>query len=149
MKIVIQRVAHSNVKVDNEIVGEIKQGLMLLIGIQEEDNEEDANWLVQKILNLRIFSDEEGKLNRSILDIKGELLCISQFTLLADYKKGNRPSFIKAAKPEVAIPLFEYIKTEFAKSGLRVERGVFGADMQVSLQNDGPVTIVMDSKTKA
>lgn len=149
MKIVIQRVAHSNVKVDNEIVGEIKQGLMLLIGIQEEDNEEDANWLVQKILNLRIFSDEEGKLNRSILDIKGELLCISQFTLLADYKKGNRPSFIKAAKPEVAIPLFEYIKTEFAKSGLRVESGVFGADMQVSLQNDGPVTIVMDSKTKA
>lgn len=149
MKIVIQRVAHSNVKVDNEIVGEIKQGLMLLIGIQEDDNEEDANWLVQKILNLRIFSDEEGKLNRSILDIKGELLCISQFTLLADYKKGNRPSFIKAAKPEVAIPLFEYIKTEFAKSGLRVESGVFGADMQVSLQNDGPVTIVMDSKTKA
>lgn len=149
MKIVIQRVAHSNVKVDNEIVGEIKQGLMLLIGIQEEDNEDDANWLVQKILNLRIFSDEEGKLNRSILDIKGELLCISQFTLLADYKKGNRPSFIKAAKPEVAIPLFEYIKTEFAKSGLRVESGVFGADMQVSLQNDGPVTIVMDSKTKA
>lgn len=149
MKIVIQRVVHSNVKVDNEIVGEIKQGLMLLIGIQEEDNEEDANWLVQKILNLRIFSDEEGKLNRSILDIKGELLCISQFTLLADYKKGNRPSFIKAAKPEVAIPLFEYIKMEFAKSGLRVESGVFGADMQVSLQNDGPVTIVMDSKTKA
>lgn len=149
MKIVIQRVAHSNVKVENEIVGEIKQGLMLLIGIQEEDNEEDANWLVQKILNLRIFSDEEGKLNRSILDIKGELLCISQFTLLADYKKGNRPSFIKAAKPEVAIPLFEYIKMEFAKSGLRVESGVFGADMQVSLQNDGPVTIVIDSKTKA
>lgn len=149
MKIVIQRVVYSNVKVENKIVGEIKQGLMLLIGIQEEDNEEDANWLVQKILNLRIFSDEEGKLNRSILDIKGELLCISQFTLIADYKKGNRPSFIKAAKPEVAIPLFEYIKTEFTKSGLRVESGIFGADMQVSLQNDGPVTIVMDSKTKS
>lgn len=148
MRIVIQRVSESSVKVQNEIVGEIGTGLLLLIGIQNDDNETDADWLVQKILNLRIFSDEEGKLNRSVLDIGGDILCISQFTLIADYKKGNRPSFIEAAKPEKAVPLYEYIKAEFAKSGLKVQSGVFGADMKVSLVNDGPVTIVMDSKTK-
>ena len=148
MKIVIQRVSESNVKVDGQIVGEISQGVMLLVGIQEEDEKTDADWLVQKILNLRIFGDEEGKLNLSVQDIKGEILCISQFTLIADYKKGNRPSFIKAAKPEKAIPLFDYFKTEIAKSNLKTESGIFGADMKVSLLNDGPVTIVMDSKTK-
>ena len=148
MKAVIQRVSEANVKVDGEMVGEISDGLPLLIGIDEEDEKTDADWLVQKILNLRIFGDEDGKLNLSVLDIAGEILCISQFTLIADYKKGNRPSFIKAAKPDKAIPLFEYFKTEIAKSNLKIESGIFGADMKVSLLNDGPVTIVMDSKTK-
>lgn len=148
MKAVIQRVSEASVKVDGEIVGKISDGLLLLIGIDEEDEKTDADWLVQKILNLRIFGDKDGKLNLSVLDIAGEILCISQFTLIADYKKGNRPSFIKAAKPDKAIPLFEYFKTEIAKSNLKIERGIFGADMKVSLLNDGPVTIVMDSKTK-
>jgi len=121
---------------------------MLLIGIDENDEKTDADWLVQKILNLRVFSDENDKLNLSIKDINGEILCISQFTLIADYKKGNRPSFIKAAKPDKAIPLFEYFKEELSKSDLRLESGIFGADMKVSLINDGPVTIVMDSFTK-
>ena len=149
MKIVIQRVTEANVKVEGKIVGEITKGLLLLIGIDEEDEKTDADWLVQKILNLRIFGDEEGKLNLSVTDISGEILCISQFTLIADYKKGNRPSFIKAAKPDKAIPLFEYFKNEIAKSGLKTESGIFGADMKISLINDGPVTIVMDSKTKS
>ncbi|OBS13527.1 D-tyrosyl-tRNA(Tyr) deacylase [Elizabethkingia miricola] len=148
MKVVIQRVSESEVVVENQSVGKIGKGFMLLIGIDESDEKQDADWLVQKILNLRVFGDEEGKLNLSILDIKGELLCISQFTLIADYKKGNRPSFIKAAKPDKAIPLFEYFKEEIAKSGLKTESGIFGADMKISLTNDGPVTIVMDSKTK-
>jgi D-tyrosyl-tRNA(Tyr) deacylase len=149
MKIVIQRVSESHVKVDGNIVGEIGKGLMLLVGVDENDTEADADWLVQKILNLRIFGDEDGKLNLSVQDIKGEILCISQFTLIADYKKGNRPSFIKAAKPDKAIPLFDYFKQEILKSGLKTESGIFGADMKVSLINDGPVTIVMDSVTKA
>ena len=149
MKIVIQRVSESSVKVDGKTAGEIGKGLMLLIGIDENDEKTDADWLIQKILNLRIFGDEEGKLNLSVQDIKGEILCISQFTLIADYKKGNRPSFIKAARPEKAIPLFEYFKEEIAKSGLKTESGIFGADMKVSLINDGPVTVVMDSMTKA
>lgn len=149
MKIVIQRVTEANVKVEGKIVGEITKGLLLLIGIDEEDEKTDADWLVQKILNLRIFGDEEGKLNLSVTDISGEIICISQFTLISDYKKGNRPSFIKAAKADKAIPLFEYFKSEIAKSGLKTESGIFGADMKVSLLNDGPVTIVMDSKTKS
>lgn len=149
MKAVIQRVSESSVRVDGKAVGEIGRGLMLLIGIDEHDEKADANWLVQKILNLRIFGDEDGKLNRSVQDIRGEILCISQFTLIADYKKGNRPSFIKAARPEKAVPLFDYFKEEIAKSGLRTESGIFGADMKVSLINDGPVTIVMDSVTKS
>ena len=148
MKAVIQRVSEANVKVEGKIVGEIHNGLLLLIGIDEEDQKTDADWLVQKILNLRIFGDDEGKLNLSVQDIKGGILCISQFTLIADYKKGNRPSFIKAAKPDKAIPLFEYFKEEIAKSGLKTESGIFGADMKVSLLNDGPVTIVMDSISK-
>ena len=148
MKIVIQRVSQANVKVDEKIVGEISKGLLLLVGIDEDDEKLDADWLVQKILNLRIFSDEDDKLNLSVKDINGEILSISQFTLIADYKKGNRPSFIKAAKPDKAIPLFDYFKSEISKSGLKTESGIFGADMKVSLLNDGPVTIVMDSKTK-
>ncbi|CAD0223393.1 D-aminoacyl-tRNA deacylase [Chryseobacterium sp. JV274] len=148
MKIVIQRVSEASVKVDGKIVGEIGKGLMLLVGVDENDEKTDADWLVQKVLNLRIFGDEEGKLNLSVKDISGEILCISQFTLIADYKKGNRPSFIKAAKPDKAIPLFDYFKEEIAQSGLKMESGIFGADMKVSLVNDGPVTIVMDSVTK-
>lgn len=148
MKAVIQRVSEASVKVDGDIVGEINTGYMLLIGIDENDEKTDADWLIQKILNLRVFGDENDKLNLSIKDINGEILCISQFTLIADYKKGNRPSFIKAAKPDKAIPLFEYFKEELSKSGLRVESGIFGADMKVSLINDGPVTIVMDTITK-
>ena len=149
MKIVVQRVSQASVKVGGEIVGEISQGLLLLVGIEENDEKEDAEWLSKKILDLRIFSDEEGKMNRSVKDINGEILCVSQFTLLADYKKGNRPSFIKAAKPEKAVPLFEYFKGLIKSSGLKTESGIFGADMKVSLLNDGPVTIVMDSKTKS
>ena len=148
MKAVVQRVSESQVKVDGKIVGEIGKGLMLLVGIDENDSTMDADWLVQKILNLRIFGDEDDKLNLSVQDIKGGILCISQFTLIADYKKGNRPSFIKAAKPEKAIPLFDYFKEQISKSGLKTESGIFGADMKVSLINDGPVTIVMDSITK-
>ena len=148
MKVVIQRVSEASVTVGGQIVGAISNGLLLLIGIDEQDDESDANWLVQKILNLRIFSDVEGKMNLSVQDIQGEILCISQFTLIAEYKKGNRLGFSKAAKPEQAIPLFEYFKNEISKSGLKTESGLFGADMKVSLLNNGPVTIVMDSKTK-
>lgn len=148
MKAVIQRVSEAKVEVNKEIVGQISAGLLLLIGIDEEDTKTDAEWLAQKVINLRIFGDEEGKLNLSIQDIKGEILCISQFTLIADYKKGNRPSFIKAARQETAIPLLDYFKKLLSQSNLKIESGIFGADMKVNLINDGPVTIVMDSKTK-
>jgi len=148
MRVVIQRVSEASVKVNNQIVGEIGKGLMLLIGVDESDENSDADWLVKKILDVRVFSDDEGKMNHSVKDINGEILCISQFTLISDYKKGNRPSYIKAARPEKAIPLFEYFKDEMKKSGLKTESGIFGADMKVSLINDGPVTLVFDSKTK-
>ena len=148
MRVVIQRVSEASVKVDNQIVGEIGNGLMLLIGVDESDENSDADWLVKKILDVRVFSDDEGKMNHSVKDMNGEILCISQFTLISDYKKGNRPSYIKAARPEKAIPLFEYFKDEMKKSGLKTESGIFGADMKVSLINDGPVTLVFDSKTK-
>lgn len=148
MKTVIQRVSEASVKVDGTVKGHIDAGLLLLVGIEESDTTADAEWLVQKILNLRIFSDEDGKMNWSVLDNHGEILCISQFTLLADYKRGNRPSFIRAAKSDTAVPLFEHFKTLLAASGLKTESGVFGADMKVSLVNDGPVTIVMDSRTR-
>ncbi|QQV01699.1 MULTISPECIES: D-aminoacyl-tRNA deacylase [Chryseobacterium] len=148
MRVVVQRVSEASVKVNGEIAGKIDSGLLLLVGIDENDEKTDADWLFQKILNLRIFGDDDGKLNLSVLDINGEILCISQFTLIADYKKGNRPSFIKAAKPDQAIPLFDYFKNELKKSQLKIESGIFGADMKVSLINDGPVTIIMDSHTK-
>ena len=148
MKIVIQRVKNASVEVDFKIVGKIEKGLMLLVGVDETDETNDADWLVKKILDVRVFSDDEGKMNHSVKDINGEILCISQFTLISDYKKGNRPSYIKAARPEKAIPLFEYFKDEMKKSGLKTESGIFGADMKVSLINDGPVTLVFDSKTK-
>lgn len=149
MRCVIQRVSHASVSVDGVTTGNIGNGLLLLIGVDEEDTEADADWLIQKVLNLRIFSDDAGKMNLSVTDISGEILCISQFTLIADYKKGNRPSFIRAAKPEKAVPLFEYFKSEISKSGLNVESGIFGAEMKVTLLNDGPVSIVMDSKTRS
>lgn len=149
MKAIIQRVKNSSVEVEGEIVGKIEKGLMLLIGVDESDENTDADWLVKKVLDVRVFSDDEGKMNHSVRDINGEILCISQFTLIADYKKGNRPSYIKAAKPDKAIPLFEYFKDELRKSGLKIESGIFGADMKVALINDGPVTLVFDSKTKS
>jgi len=149
MKIVIQRVSCASVRVERVIVGQIQQGLMLLVGVEEGDDKSDAEWLAKKILDLRIFSDSEGKMNLSVKDISGDVLCISQFTLLAEYKKGNRPSFIKAARPEMAVDLFEYFKELIKKSDLKVESGIFGADMKVELLNNGPVTIVMDSKTKS
>ena len=148
MKVVLQRVSEANVKVDGEMVGKIGTGLMLLIGVDENDETSDADWLVKKVLDVRVFSDEAGKMNHSVKEINGEILCISQFTLISDYKKGNRPSYIKAAKPDKAIPLFDYFKEELKTSGLKIESGIFGADMKVSLTNDGPVTLVFDSKMK-
>ena len=149
MKIVVQRVKQASVSVEGKIVGQIGAGLVLLIGIHQDDQESDADWLAHKIVNLRIFSDENQKMNHSIKDSQGAVLCISQFTLFADYKKGNRPSFITAAPPSLALPLLEYFQLKLKDSGLLVEKGQFGADMQVNLTNDGPVTIVLDSFTKS
>ncbi len=148
MKVIIQRVLEAKVLVDELTVGEIGKGYLLFVGVSEDDDFTHADWLVRKILSLRIFSDIEGKMNLSIEEVQGEILCVSQFTLFTDYKKGNRPSFICAARPEHAIPMIEYFKTELKKSSLKVESGVFGADMKVLLINDGPVTIVMDTETK-
>lgn len=149
MRLVIQRASEASVKIEDEIVGKIQQGLVILIGIEEQDTTEDADWLIQKISQLRVFSDENGKMNLSIQEIKGSFLIISQFTLHASTKKGNRPSYIKAAKPEIAIPLYNYfIDSLKTNSNLLVETGKFGADMKVALVNDGPVTIIMDSKNK-
>ncbi len=149
MKIVIQRVKESSVTIEGKVKGAINQGLMLLLGIENDDSEEDIFWLVKKILNLRIFDDQNNVMNKSVLDIAGEILLISQFTLHASTKKGNRPSYILAAKPEIAIPLYkkfiDHIQFEFGKE---VQTGEFGADMKVSLINDGPVTIIIDSKDK-
>jgi D-aminoacyl-tRNA deacylase len=148
MRVVIQRVSEASVTINASIYGQIKQGFVLLLGIEEADTKEDADWLVQKITQMRIFSDEEGKMNLSLKDSNGALLIISQFTLHASTKKGNRPSFIKAARPEQAIPLYEYF-IESCKTEIQdIQTGVFGADMKVSLVNDGPVTIVMDSKNR-
>ena len=149
MKLVIQRASEASVKIEDEIFGKIQQGLVILIGIEEQDTTEDADWLIQKISHLRVFSDENGKMNLSIQEIKGSFLIISQFTLHASTKKGNRPSYIKAAKPEIAIPLYNYfIDSLKTNSNLSVETGKFGADMKVALVNDGPITIIMDSKNK-
>ena len=146
MKAVIQRVAHASVKVDEEVVGSCGRGYMILLGVAQGDTEIDAELLCKKIVNLRIFPDEEGKMNRSIKDIGGEMLVISQFTLLANYRHGNRPDFLESAKPDEANRLYEYFKTLAAKEVQRVEAGMFGAHMDVSLLNEGPVTIVMDSE---
>lgn len=149
MKVVLQRVSEASVTIEGKINGQIDNGLLVLLGIQEDDNIEDVNWLIRKISGLRIFSDSEDKMNLSIQDINGSFLVISQFTLHASTKKGNRPSFIKAAKPEIAIPLYERFCEELRTiSKLKVETGIFGADMKVRLLNDGPVTIIMDTKDK-
>ena len=147
MKIIIQRVNKASVSVNKKIVGKIDVGLLIFLGIGYEDNMEDIQWLVNKLCNIRIFSDENDKMNLSILDVKGEILVISQFTLLASTKKGNRPSYIKAAKPEISIPLYnQFISALETVLNKEVQKGVFGADMQVNLTNDGPVTIIIDSK---
>lgn len=149
MIVVIQRVSEASVKIGGKVKAEISTGLMILVGIEESDNQEDISWLSKKIVNLRIFPDENEVMNKSLLDINGEILLISQFTLHASTKKGNRPSYIKAARPEIAIPLYEQmIQTLEADLGKAIGTGEFGADMKVSLTNDGPVTIVMDSKNK-
>ena len=149
MRIVLQRVSEAAVKIDNQVVGEISQGLLLLVGIEHEDEESDADWLIQKVIGMRVFSDSDDKMNLSIKEIKGEFLVVSQFTLHASTKKGNRPSFIEAARPEKAIPLYDYFCEQLQKvSEIKVQTGKFGADMKVSLVNDGPVTIVIDSKNR-
>ena len=149
MRAVIQRVSEASVVVEDEKVANIQQGLLVLLGIEIEDTKEDADWLANKISALRIFSDSEGKMNNSILDVDGDVIVVSQFTLHAKTKKGNRPSYIKAARPEQAIPLYELFKEELSQLiGKKVQSGVFGANMQVSLINDGPVTIIIDTKNK-
>lgn len=149
MRVVIQRAKNASVTINNEVSGKIEHGLAILVGIEHEDSQSDADWLIGKIINLRIFSDDEGKMNLNIQDIQGQLLIVSQFTLHASTKKGNRPSYIQSARPETAIPLYEYfIEKLKSESNLPVETGIFGADMQVQLINDGPVTIWMDSKKR-
>lgn len=146
MKAVVQRVTASSVSVDGEIVGKIDKGLNVLLGVEEDDTEKDAEVLAAKIAKMRIFEDENEKMNLSVLDVDGSVLVISQFTLCADIKKGNRPSFILAAKPDKATALYEYFSSQLKENGIKkVENGVFGADMAVEISNDGPVTIIMDT----
>jgi D-tyrosyl-tRNA(Tyr) deacylase len=149
MKTVIQRVSSASVTIDSKIVADIQKGLLVLIGIEDADTQEDINWLCQKITNLRIFGDENNVMNLSVKDIDGEVIVVSQFTLHALTKKGNRPSYIKASKPEVAIPLYEsFVKQLEKELGKKLQTGIFGADMKILLLNDGPVTIQIDSKNK-
>ena len=149
MKTVIQRVSFASVTIENKVVADIKKGLLVLIGIEDADNQEDINWLTAKIANIRIFGDENDVMNLSVKDIDGDVIVVSQFTLHANTKKGNRPSYIKASKPDIAIPLYENFVQQLEKElGKKVQTGVFGADMKVSLLNDGPVTIVIDSKNR-
>ena len=149
MRIVIQRTRSASVMVNGQTNGKIDKGLVVLLSIEATDEKSDADWLIKKTLSLRIFSDSEGKMNLSLPEVNGNILVISQFTLHASTKKGNRPSYINAARPEIAIPLYNYFIEELKRSsGLDIQTGIFGADMQVSLINDGPVTILMDSKNK-
>ena len=149
MRAVIQRVSHASCVVDDKITGEIGLGFLILLGVEDADTEEDQQWLAQKIVGLRVFGDENGLMNKALADVDGRILLISQFTLFAQTKKGNRPSFIRAAKPDKAIPLYEkMIKTLETLTGKKTETGIFGADMKISLLNDGPVTIIMDTKDK-
>lgn len=149
MRVLIQRVKKASVTINNEVYSLIDNGLLLFIGICDEDNGEDIEWLTKKISNLRIFDDENGVMNKSVMDIDGEILAVSQFTLMASTKKGNRPSYIKAAKPDISVPLYEQFCAEMEIAVNKpIKRGVFGADMKVELLNDGPVTIFIDSKNK-
>jgi D-aminoacyl-tRNA deacylase len=149
MRAVIQRVTEASVTVDDQIKGEIKTGLLVLLGIENADTDEDITWLSNKIINLRIFNDEDGVMNKSLVDIDGDILLVSQFTLHAATKKGNRPSYIKASKPEFATPMYEKMKMQLEKDlGKKIQAGVFGADMKLRLLNDGPVTITIDTKNK-
>ena len=149
MRLVIQRVSHASVTINDVCKSAIKEGFMILVGIEEADTKEDADWLCKKVIGLRVFDDENGVMNKSIMDINGEILIVSQFTLMASTKKGNRPSYIRAAGHETAIPLYEYFCNEVSKAlGKEVGTGEFGADMKVELLNNGPVTILIDSKNK-
>lgn len=149
MRVVLQRVSQASVSIENKINAAIKEGILILLGIEDADTSQDIEWLCNKLLKMRIFNDENGVMNLSLQDIDGEALVISQFTLHASTKKGNRPGYIKAARPEVAIPLYDEFIREFEKTlGKKIGTGIFGADMKVSLLNDGPVTIVLDSKNK-
>lgn len=149
MRVVIQRVSQASVTIEQKLHASIQQGLLLLVGFEEMDSESDIDWSVAKVVQMRIFNDSEDKMNLAVKDINGEILAVSQFTLFADTKKGNRPSFIKAAPPSVAIPLYETFKQKMSDYlGKPIQSGVFGADMKVSLLNDGPVTILLDSKNK-
>ena len=148
MRVVLQRVSHASVTVEEKVIGKIERGFLLLVGVTHDDAMEDMEYLVRKIVQMRIFEDEEGKLNRSIQDIGGEILSVSQFTLYADTKKGNRPSFSKAAPGDVALEMFEQFNGLLRETGVPVETGQFGADMKVELLNDGPVTILLDSKNR-
>ena len=148
MRVVLQRVTHASVTVDEKVIGKIQRGFLLLVAVTHDDAMEDMEYLVRKIVQMRIFEDEEGKLNRSIQDIGGEILSVSQFTLYAETKKGNRPSFSKAAPGDVAIEMFEQFNGLLRDTGIPVETGQFGADMKVELLNDGPVTILLDSKNR-
>jgi D-tyrosyl-tRNA(Tyr) deacylase len=149
MRIVIQKVTHASVTVDGKIKSEIKKGLLVFVGIEDRDNDDDIDWLANKIVNIRIFEDENGVMNKSVIDMDGEILVVSQFTLHALTKKGNRPSYIKASKPDFAIPMYEkFCKEIETLLGKEVKQGEFGADMLVALENSGPVTIVIDSKNR-
>ena len=149
MRIIIQRVREASVTIDEKLYSSIGQGMMILVGIEEADSDEDIAYLTKKVVNMRIFDDENGVMNRSVLDVNGEILVVSQFTLHASTKKGNRPSYIKAAKPDISVPLYEQFCAELSIAlNKPVKTGVFGADMQCALINDGPVTIFMDSKNK-
>jgi D-tyrosyl-tRNA(Tyr) deacylase len=149
MRAVLQRVSSASVTVDGAITGQIEMGFLILLGIADDDGEEDAVWLARKIAAMRVFNDAAGLMNLDLASVNGEVLVVSQFTLLADYKKGNRPSFIRAARPERATPLYQFFNTQLqALIGKVPQTGIFGADMKVSLINDGPVTIIMDSKTR-
>lgn len=149
MRAVIQRVTEARCTVDSELTGSIGCGLLILLGVEKDDQQEDLHWLAQKMVNMRIFSDEKGLMNLSVIDIDGNILLISQFTLFADTKRGNRPGFTAAARPDKAIPMYELMITELERlTGKRPATGIFGADMKIQLLNDGPVTIIMDTKNK-
>ena len=150
MKVVIQRVSSASVTIETEIVANIQSGLLVLVGIEDGDSVEDINWLSQKIINLRIFGDENEVMNLSVKDIQGDIIIVSQFTLHASTKKGNRPSYIKASKPDIAIPLYEkFVQQMELELGKKIQTGKFGADMKVAMVNDGPVTLIIDSKNKS